>query len=157
MRASIRRRAAPAALPLAILVALLVGACDAAVPPPGEGSPAPSAAAFAGPVWTALSIRGLAVPPGTPVQVSFTADEVNGTGPCNSFGGRYRFDTGSGRIAFDEMAATARGCVDENRTAIDVAFFGAISRADRAFLDPDGRLHLTGPGGEVILAKLVEG
>jgi hypothetical protein len=55
------------------------------------------------------------------------------------------------------MAATTRGCVDENRTEIDVAFFGAISRADRVFLDPDGRLHLTGPGGEVILAEMVEG
>lgn len=142
---------------VAIVLVATLAACDPAAPPPGDASAAPSPAAFAGPGWSALSIRGLAVPPGLPVQVSFTADEIRGIGPCNAFGGRYRFDAASGRIAFDQMAATARGCVDENRTAIDVAFFEAISRADRLFLDPDGRLHLTGPGGEVVLAKMVEG
>ena len=139
---------------MAVLLALVVGACDDAPPPAGGASPVPSPAAFVGPAWSALSIRGLAVPPGMPVQVSFTVDEVRGTGPCNSFGGRYRLDMGSGRVAFDEMAATARGCVDENRTAIDVAFFQAISRADRLFLDPDGRLHLTGAAGEVVLSRV---
>jgi heat shock protein HslJ len=156
MRRPTRQSIGRAIVVAVVLTAWLV-ACDAAPAPSGGGSPAPSAAAFAGPPWSALSIRGLAVPPGLSVQVSFTADEIRGIGPCNSFGGHYRFDAASGRIAFDQMAATARGCVDENRTAVDAAFFEAISRADRVFLDPDARLHLTGPGGEVVLAKVVEG
>jgi heat shock protein HslJ len=150
------RASAGRAVLAAILLAAVLAACDAGGSYPGE-APRASVAPFAGPAWSALSIRGLAVPPDTPAQITFTADEVRGTGPCNSFGGHYRLDAASGRIAFDQMAATARGCVDENRTAIDVAFFQAISRADRVFLDPDGRLHLTGLAGEVVLAKMVEG
>src|SRR5262249_51103908 len=141
---------------VAVVLAVVLAACDAEASPSGAASPA-APAAFPGPAWAALSIRGLAGPPGMSGQVSFTAEEIPRAGPCNAFGGRYRFDAGSGRITFDQMAATTRGCVDENRTAVDVAFFAAISRADRAFLDPDGRLHLTGQGGEVVLAKVVEG
>jgi heat shock protein HslJ len=139
------------------LLVLGLAGCDAAGPSRGGASPAASPAFFVGPRWSALAIRGLDVPPGTPVTVRFTVDSVEGTGPCNTFGGSYRFDAGSGAIVFDQLASTPRGCVDENRTAIDTSFFQVLSRADRLFVDPDGRLHLTGPAGDVVLAKLVEG
>jgi hypothetical protein len=42
---------------------------------------------------------------------------------------------------------------------VATAFIPALSRANRLDVDVDagGRLHLTGPGGEIALAKLVEG
>jgi heat shock protein HslJ len=89
--------------------------------------------------------------------MTFTIDQVQGSGGCNRFGGGYRYDESSGRIAFDRLAMTAMGCVDEHRGALETVFFQAVGQADRLYLDADGRLHLTGPGGEVVLEKAAAG
>jgi hypothetical protein len=40
---------------------------------------------------------------------------------------------------------------------IETAFSGILAGADRLALDADGRLHVTGPAGEIVLAKALEG
>jgi heat shock protein HslJ len=135
---------------LAILLAALLAACDA------EATPPPSAAApvgIVGPTWIATSIRGVPVAAESAPTITFASDQVRGTGACNDFGGGYRFDPATGQIRFDALAVTARGCLDEQRTATDTAFFQAISGADRLFLDEGGQLHLIGSGGAIVFVK----
>ncbi len=84
--------------------------------------------------------------------MAFSADQVKGSGGCNSYSGLYRYDPSTGAIAFDRVAMTAMACLEHARAAVEMAFGTAMTAATSASIDPQGRLVLTGPGGEILLA-----
>jgi heat shock protein HslJ len=136
---------------LAVLLGttLVLAACDAEAVPSGPGS---GPTALAGTSWTVASVAGrLPVAPAPPT-VTFSATRATGSGGCNAYGGSYRYDPSTGAIAFADMAMTAMACLDNPRNVFEGAFFGALVAANRAALDPAGRLVLSGPGGVVILS-----
>jgi heat shock protein HslJ len=141
---------------IGLLFALaVVAACDpAASPPSGSGLPA---SAFVGPRWTAIAIGAQQPVPGHEPSIQFGSGRVQGNGGCNGFSGTFRYDEGTGAAAFDGLAMTAMGCLDPRIGIVETAFSNILSRADRIALDADGRLHLSGPAGEVVLAKDLEG
>jgi heat shock protein HslJ len=140
---------------MAVLVAALGVACDAASP--AASGVGPAASAFIGPRWTAIAIRGQAPVPGHEPAIQFADGAVRGSAGCNGFSGGYRYDQRTGAIAFDRLAMTAMGCLDPRVGQVEAAFSDVLVAADRVSLDADGRLHLTGPAGEIVLAKSVEG
>jgi heat shock protein HslJ len=135
-----------------VVLVLIVAGCDEVASPDGGSGTLP-AVAFVGPTWSAISVAGQQpVPDAVPTMI-FTADRVKGNGGCNTFGGGYRYDGSSGRIAFEPLAMTLMACLDNHRMVVESAFVGAVNTADHLAVDADGRLHLTGPGGEVVLTK----
>jgi heat shock protein HslJ len=140
-----------------LVLGLLVAACDDAGPAPPAGSPGPPAAAFVGPLWSTISVRGQPPVPGSEPTITFARERLQGTGGCNQLSGRYRYDEASGTIAFEDLAMTAMACVDNRTMAFESAFAQALTQATRVDRDADGRLHLSGPGGEIVLAATIEG
>ncbi len=142
---------------VAIVMSLfaVLGGCGTTTPPASSGAGGPSASAFVGPNWTAITIRGQAPVPGSEPTIQFVGGNVNGSGGCNHFSGGFRYDEATGAVAFDQLAMTAMACVDQRVGAVETAFSGALAQANQLALDGDGRLHLAGPGGEIVLAKAV--
>ncbi len=148
-------RARLLALVLGLLVVSVVAACDDAVAPGGNVGPAPEV--FVNVPWSAISIRGQAPIPGHEPSIVFAGAHAKGSGGCNQFGGDYRYDQGTGTIELSNLAMTAMGCLDQRVGSVETAFVQALAQANGLGLDADGRLHLNGPGGEIVLAKVVEG
>jgi heat shock protein HslJ len=144
-------------IPLLVLAALAAAGCDEGAPAGSAGSPGPPAAAVEGPTWTAIAIGGQPPVPGHEPSIQLVGGRVRGSGGCNGFSRGYRYDERTGTIAFDNLAMTAMGCLDPRVGPIETAFSGILAGADRLALDADGRLHVTGPAGEIVLAKALEG
>ena len=143
-----------------VLAALVAAGCDVGAPAASAGSPGslgPPAAAIEGPTWTAIAVGGQRPVPGHEPSIQLSAGRVRGSGGCNGFSGGYRYDAATGAIAFDGLAMTAMGCLDPRVGAVETAFSGILAGADRLTIDADGRLHVTGPAGEIVLAKALEG
>ena len=143
-----------------VLAALVAASCDVGPPAASAGSPGslgPPAAAIEGPTWTAIAVGGQLPVPGHEPSIQLDAGRVRGSGGCNGFSGGYRYDAATGAIAFDGLAMTAMGCLDPRVGLVETAFSGILVGADRLALDADGRLHVTGPAGEIVLAKALEG
>ena len=82
----------------------------------------------------------------------FGADQVRGSGSCNSYGGAYRFDSATGQIEFQNLGMTAMACAEQARNEYEGVFSAALVRASSASFDSDGRLVLSGPAGRIVLA-----
>jgi heat shock protein HslJ len=82
----------------------------------------------------------------------FKIADAIGSGGCNDWYSPYRYDPSSGRIAFDQVAMTARGCANAAAGPVEEAFAKALVAVTSASIDPAGRLVLSGTGGEVVLA-----
>jgi heat shock protein HslJ len=144
-----------AAAVAAVVIVALVAACDEAIAPSGSAGPSPDS--FVNVPWSAISIRGLAPVPGSEPSIVFAVAHVKGSGGCNQFRGDYRYDQATGTIELANLAMTAMGCLDPKVSSVETAFAQALTQANRLDLDADGRLRLTGTGGEVVFAKMVEG
>jgi heat shock protein HslJ len=102
--------------------------------------------------WRAVAVNGRPPIPGSEPTMAFAAAEVKGSAGCNSYGGRYRYDPTTGLIEFRDMAMTAMACLEPGRGEIEALFTTALGQASSASIDPQGRLVLSGPGGEIVLA-----
>jgi heat shock protein HslJ len=138
---------APARLAMLLLVGLLLLACS-----PSDLTREAHPTTLAGSAWRVVTIAGKPLVVGNEPTMSFSADQVKGSGGCNSYSGQYRYDPSTGAITFDLLAMTARGCVEQARAAVEVAFSTAMIAVTSASIDPQGRLVLSGPGGEIVLA-----
>ena len=136
---------APAILFVAVH-ALLLSAC-------GEGDLTREAHpnALGGSAWRVISVNGRAPIAGSEPTAIFASTDVKGSAGCNSYGGQYAYDPSTGAIAFRNLAMTAMGCVEPGRNDFEGVFSIAISKATSASIDPEGRLVLRGPGGEIVL------
>jgi heat shock protein HslJ len=105
-----------------------------------------------GTVWRVVAVNGRPAIPGSEPTAAFAAAEVKGSAGCNSYGGRYLYDPATGAIAFRDLGMTAMACAEPARNEIETLFAQAINQAISASIDPEGRLVLSGPGGEIVLA-----
>jgi heat shock protein HslJ len=147
----VRRRAAVTTSARLLLLIVLMGTSLAAC----AGSDLSREArptTLTGTVWRVVAINGRPPAAGSEPTAAFAATEVKGSAGCNSYGGQYTYDPATGAIAFGNMAMTAMGCVEPGRGETEAMFTQAISQATAASIDPEGRLVLTGSGGEIVLA-----
>jgi heat shock protein HslJ len=137
-------------LMLLILVAGLgLAACDEA-----ERDARPSN--LTGSAWQVVAINGRApILKGEPTMI-FAAAEVKGSAGCNSYGGRYSYDPSTGSIAFAEFSMTAMACQEGARNDYESLFTTSIGKVTAASMDPNGRLVLSGPATEIILAVMAQ-
>jgi len=108
--------------------------------------------ALGGSAWRVVSVNGRPPIAGSEPTAIFAATDVKGSAGCNSYGGQYAYDPATGAIAFRNLAMTAMGCVEPGGNDFEGIFSTAISKATSASIDPEGRLVLSGTGGEIVLA-----
>ncbi len=137
----------PASLFLVVILTLLLSAC-------GESDLTREArpATLGGSAWRVVSVNGRPPIAGSEPTAVFAATEVKGSAGCNSYGGEYAYDPSTGAIAFRDLAMTAMACAEAARNDFEGNFTIAINKATSASIDPEGRLVLSGPGGEIVLA-----
>jgi heat shock protein HslJ len=130
-----------------VVLALLLSAC-------GEADLTRDAhpTTLVGSAWRVVSVNGRPPVAGSEPTAIFAATDVKGSAGCNSYGGQYAYDPASGAIAFRNLAMTAMGCLEPGRNDFEGIFSVAINNATSASIDPEGRLVLSGPGGEIVLA-----
>ena len=107
---------------------------------------------LAGTAWRVVAINGRPPVRGSEPTAVFAAADVNGSAGCNSYGGQYQYDASTGAIAFRDVAQTLALCVEPARNDIEALFTRALNQAASASIDAEGRLVLSGPGGEIVLA-----
>lgn len=112
----------------------------------GEGRPV--VASLAGTAWRAVSVAGAAPVAGREPTIRFEADRISGTTGCNQYFGGYTLVGGA--IAFSAVGMTRMAC-DDAIGRLEGAFTSALTAATTATVDPDGRLHVGGTGGEIVL------
>jgi heat shock protein HslJ len=128
---------------LIVLASLALGACTPVV---RESRPT----TLSGTVWRVVSINGRPPVIGSEPTAAFTAAEVEGSAGCNTYGGSYAYDTSSGLLTFGNLAMTKMAC-DAARNEVETRFTQAIAQVTSASIDPEGRLVLSGPAGEIVL------
>jgi heat shock protein HslJ len=107
---------------------------------------------LAGTAWRVVSVNNHPPVVGSEPTAVFAADQLNGSAGCNSYGGQYTYDPSTGAIALRELSMTAMGCLEPGRSEFEGRFSNALTQATSASIDPAGRLVLTGPGGQIVLA-----
>lgn len=105
-----------------------------------------------GTAWRVVSVNGRPPVAGAEPTAAFAATEVRGSAGCNSYGGQYTYEPSTGAIAFRDLGVTAMACAEPARNDFEGLFTRAINQANSASIDPEGRLVLSGPGGEIVLA-----
>ncbi len=134
----------------ALALVVLVAACGSPGAPSG-GSGVPHPATLAGTAWRVVAVDGRAPIAGAEPTVVFAAERVSGSGGCNQYGGGYRYDGATGRLAFDQLSMTAMACLEEARNAFETAFFQALGQSTQAASDAQGELIISGPAGRIVL------
>lgn len=141
-----------------ILIPVLALGCSTPAAPsaPAPSAPAPSANAhpsvLEGKTWSVVSVAGRPPVPDSSPSVMFSATEVRGSTGCNGYGGSYRYDPATGRIEFAENLLMTEMACPGGRDVFESAFVAALAKATDASLDANGRLVLSGAGGQILLA-----
>jgi heat shock protein HslJ len=137
----------PTAALLIVALALLLSACSES-DLTREAHPT----TLVGSAWRVVAVNGRPPVAGSEPTAVFAATDVKGSSGCNSYGGQYAYDPSSGAISFRDLAMTAMACIEPGRNDFEGIFTPAINQATSASIDPEGRLVLSGPGGEIVLA-----
>jgi heat shock protein HslJ len=137
------------------LIALLVAACGGSggSASPLHEDPPCCPATLAGTNWGVVSVAGRpSVPASTPF-IGFTADRVQGTGGCNSFGGAYTYDPTTGALTLGELMMTLMGCIGPQGD-FETVFVNALQGPQQVMQTADGSgdLVFEGPKGRIVLA-----
>jgi len=108
--------------------------------------------------WELESSEGFGLPvepsDGYPITLAVSADQVGGSGGCNSYGGDASFVDGVAMI--DEVASTAVDCGPAPVMEAEARYFAALGRVDRVQLT-GGKLVLTGQEGTSLRFQSVAG
>ena len=130
---------------LAIVLAVaLVMACGVAT---REARPT----TLANTVWRAVSVDGQATIAGSEPTARFMITDANGSSGCNDWFSPFTYDPSSGRIVFQQLAMTARGCSNPALEPIERAFSDVLVAVTDASIDSTGRLVLSGSRGDIVL------
>jgi heat shock protein HslJ len=139
-------------VPFRLLVIAVLAASAAACGPGTEMSPGPSApSSLEGTAWRAMSVSGAPPVAGREPTLVFTADQVNGTTGCNQFFGGYTYADGA--ITLSNVGMTLMAC-DDAVNGVEAAYTKALNGAATAAVDSDGRLLLSGSGGQVLFVPV---
>ena len=137
---------------LVVVAAVLLALVGCSTEPGPSGSdPAGRPAALMGTAWRVVSVGGRTPNAGSVPTATFSADRITGSGGCNTYGGRYRYDPTSGRIEMRDLGMTLMACVDVPRNDFEGVFFQALGQVHLATVDLTGRMTLSGPGGQIVL------
>jgi heat shock protein HslJ len=109
-------------------------------------------ATLANTAWRAVSVAGLSPVAGSEPTAIFKVADVTGSASCNHWGANYRYEGSTGRITFDGLGMTAMGCANAALTQVETAFSNALGSVTTVSIDPAGRLVLSGPGGDIVMA-----
>jgi heat shock protein HslJ len=107
-----------------------------------------------GTAWRAVTVSGRQPVAGSEPTAVFGATNVNGSSGCNSYGGVYTYDASTAAIALKDVAMTLMLCAEPARNVVESLFTQALNAATSASIDPEGRLVLSGPGGQVLLVPM---
>ena len=136
----------PRVAALIAALALVLIACGAEEPPTGPIDGHPST--LVGTSWAVTTINGVATPRDASPTMTFAAGQVQGSGPCNHYGGSYDYDPRTGELRFRDLGMTAMACAEPERNQVETAFIRAIGQPVLvAATEPGGRLVLTGSAG----------
>jgi len=107
---------------------------------------------LAGAAWQVETIQGERLVEGSSVTMTFDpgADNVSGSGGCNSYGAPYTL-TGEG-ITFSPPVSTEMTCAEPLMTQ-ESAFLKALAGITMFGVDESGALLMDGPNGERITAR----
>jgi heat shock protein HslJ len=134
---------------LIAIAGLTLAACDGS-DDIREGHPS----TLNGTAWRAVTISDRQRVAGNEPTAVFGATNVNGSSGCNSYGGLYIYDPSTGAIALKDVAMTLMLCAEPARNVVESLFTQALNAATSASIDPEGRLVLSGPGGQVLLVPM---
>lgn len=109
-------------------------------------------ATLANTAWRAVSVAGLAPVAGSEPTAMFKVAEVTGSASCNQWGASYQYDASTGQITFGGLGMTAMGCANAALTQVETAFAHALVSVTTVSMDPAGRLVLSGPAGDIVMA-----
>lgn len=133
-----------------LLAGLMLSGCSTTPGPSGpDGGGRPSS--LAGTAWRVAAVGARVPAAGAEPTIAFAEGAISGSGGCNHFGGRYRYDPATGQFAVGELGATTMGCLEAGRNEVEAAFLQALGDADAVGLDDAGRLVLAGQGGPIVL------
>jgi heat shock protein HslJ len=139
---------------LAVVVAILaiaVGACDAAGASPSESAEPTPVGDLAGTAWVVTAIGGTQVALPEPPLIEFGSEgRIAGSTGCNSMMGTYAVDGAS--LSFGPLATTKRACAAPNGE-VETVLLEALASVTGWEVGGDGLLRLTG-GTEVVLAPI---
>ena len=97
--------------------------------------------------WRLMAIDAVPVVPGSIVTVEFGDKELHGSGGCNGYRGRYRFDGGD--FAAEEMEWTERACPGDSLMVQERRYFDMLEVADTSAI-VSGKLLIDGPKGRLV-------
>lgn len=127
------------------LVALVLAACG-----PTGASTAPTQVVITGVTWRAVAVAGR-TPGGVHVPtITFTDGGATGSTACNEYGARVVVDGAT--IMITEIIQTEMACLEAGVMDLERAFTQALSRATTIAI-VDGRLVLSGPGGDLVFVR----
>ncbi len=79
--------------------------------------------------------------PQTEIRITFSGNQINGFGGCNSFGGSFEID--GERLSLGPFRATRRACLDPAAMSQETRFFEALQSVSKIGLEPSGDLVLS--------------
>ena len=127
--------------PILLLLALVTMTAVACGVLPGA-SPAPS---LTGKTYLSTDVQGVALVPGSRIQLTFTSDGVNANGGCNSIGGPYKI--ADDRFKVTQMASTAMGCeaplMKQDEWLVDLLEDARLALAGDTLTLDNGKIRLT--------------
>ena len=119
-------RVRPVWLPVAISLPLLVGACAS----DSGGGAGGAGGDLTGVTWVLdrASMMTLVddVPKDARVDITFDGSQAHGSSGCNSYGGGYEANAGSGELTFGDLASTAMACGDDRLMELESAYLAAL-------------------------------
>jgi heat shock protein HslJ len=129
-------------------IVLVVTGCSSGSPG-SPGSPGvPGGIRLEGVTWNALTIAGLPPSADHVPSLAIAGPTISGSGGCNRYSGGARIE--GGRLLVDGLAMTAMACLDVVANEREQTFVTILS--SRPLISArDGRLVLTGAGGEIVL------
>jgi heat shock protein HslJ len=142
------RRLSSLVVVAAVLLALV--ACSTE-PSPSASNPVGRPVGLIGTAWRVVSVAGRDPNPGAVPTAMFSADRVTGSGGCNTYGGRYRYDPTTGQIEMRDLGMTLMACAEAPRNDFETVFFQTLGQVNLATVDLTGRLTLSGPAGVIVL------
>jgi heat shock protein HslJ len=129
-----------------VVAGLLLAACAA---PAGAGGPPPAGTPSIAGNWELVDGTSGSTPIRLPQRgrgtLSADATRVTGTAFCNGYGARYRLE--GDRLRLTDLASTAMGCLDDDRTAAEGAFLDVLGAGGIRVTRTAGSLTLTNAKG----------
>lgn len=134
-----------AGIGLLVLVAPVLAACG-----PAGASSTPTQVVISGVTWRAVSVAGRTPGDQHVPTITFSDGQATGSTACNEYGATVTVDGAT--IKVTEIVQTEMACLEDGVMDLERAFTEALSKAATIAI-VDGRLVLSGPGGDLVFVR----